>query len=104
MFRHMLQIRRHTFDWGSAFTSVPAVHKWVYHETPVKRWVVDIAEVSLRKRVELMRCDQWLVMSYWSEEVAMTCGRDRKRAVNVWFQMGFVEIGEVALNGRWWVG
>ncbi|KAJ6150942.1 hypothetical protein N7470_007536 [Penicillium chermesinum] len=83
-------------------TSDPVVHERFYHESPFKRWVVSNARRLLGEREELKEYELWVVTSTWSaREAAVNCWRDQKKAVEVGFKVGFVEIGEVAPKGDW---
>ncbi|KAJ6082737.1 hypothetical protein N7499_007611 [Penicillium canescens] len=83
-------------------TSAPIVHERFYHETPFKAWVVANAGRLLAERGELRECALWVVTSTWAaEEVAVNCWRNCRKAVDVGFQVGVVEVGEVAPTGNW---
>jgi hypothetical protein len=83
-------------------TSAPIVHERFYHETPFKAWVVANAGRLLAERSELRKCALWVVTSTWAaEEVAVNCWRNCRKAVDVGFQVGVVEVGEVAPTGSW---
>jgi hypothetical protein len=83
-------------------TSAPIVHERYYHQTPFKAWVVANAAKLLAERAELRKCALWVVTSTWAaEEAAVNCWRDCRKTVDVGFQVGVVEVGEVAPKGGW---
>jgi hypothetical protein len=83
-------------------TGSPIRHERFYHETPFKKWVASNAKRLLTERAELKDHALWVITSIWTaEEAAVNCWRERHRAVNVGFNVGFVEIGELAPKGGW---
>lgn len=83
-------------------TGAPIKHERFYHATPFKRWVASNAKQLLTERAELKDHALWVITSIWTaEEAAVNCWRERHRAVDVGFNVGFVEIGELAPKGSW---
>lgn len=83
-------------------TSAPVVHERLYYEAPLKRWAAANAGRLLAERPEVKTHGMWIVTSTWAaDEVAVNCWRDQRKAVDVGFSVGFVEIGEIAPKGEW---
>lgn len=83
-------------------TKAPVVHERFYFESPFKLWVTLNAGRLLAERAELKKHALWVVTSTWaSDEVAINCWQDSKRAVEVGFKASFVQIGELAPKGEW---
>ncbi|KAJ5308698.1 hypothetical protein N7508_004077 [Penicillium antarcticum] len=65
-------------------------------------WVVANAGALLAERADLRKCALWVVTSTWAaEEAAVNCWRDCRKGVDVGFEVGVVEVGEVVPKGSW---
>jgi len=80
----------------------PVVHRRYYHESPFKRWIGANAKAILKARPEVIEYGLWVVTSTWAaNEVAVNCWNEQRRGVDVGFDVGVVEIGELAPKGGW---
>jgi hypothetical protein len=80
----------------------PVVHQRYYHEAPFKRWVAANAKAILEARPEVIEYGLWAITSTWvAGEVALNCWSERGRGVDVGFNIGVVQIGELAPKGSW---